>query len=111
MADYKRWYDHDPLLVEVMELLKNFQDDLKQQAEIFLKKIEDQVGREAIESFYQKVRPMDGKRWYDHDPILSRAVELLRVVPQDVQREASKNFLLSLKEQGISIELMTSEID
>ena len=23
---YKRWYDHDPKLLEVIELLKNYQD-------------------------------------------------------------------------------------
>ena len=25
MAAYKRWYDHDPKLLEVIELLKNYQ--------------------------------------------------------------------------------------
>ena len=103
---YKRWYDHDPLLVEVMELLRNFKEDLREQAGIFLKKIEDQVGKEAIESFYEKVRPMNGNRWYDHDPVLSRAVELLRVVPQDIQRQAAKNFLQSLKDQGIDVDFI-----
>ena len=24
---YKRWYDHDPKLLEVIELLKNYQDE------------------------------------------------------------------------------------
>ena len=38
---YKRWYDHDPLLLEVIELLRNYQTELHAQAEIFLKKIED----------------------------------------------------------------------
>ncbi len=103
---YKRWYDHDPLLVEVMDLLRNFQDDLKDQAEVFLKKIEDHVGKEAIESFYAKVKPANGNRWYDKDPVLSRAVELLRVVPQDIQRQASKNFLKALKDQGIEVDFM-----
>jgi len=105
---YKRWYDHDPLLVEVMELLRNFQDDLRDQAEIFLKKIEDHVGKEAIESFYEKVKPVNGNRWYDQDPVLSRAVELLRVVPQDIQRQASENFLKSLKDQGIDVDFIKS---
>lgn len=106
MATYKRWYDHDPLLMEVMELLKNFRDDLREQAEIFLIKIEDHVGKEAIESFYEKVKPLDGKRWYDQDPVLAKAVELLRVVPQNVQRQAAQNFLDSLKSQGITVDMM-----
>ena len=37
---YKRWYDHDPKLLEVIELLKNYQDELLEQAELFLNKLE-----------------------------------------------------------------------
>ncbi|NLF83036.1 MAG: hypothetical protein GX568_03505 [Candidatus Gastranaerophilales bacterium] len=105
---YKRWYDHDPMLVEIMEILRSFKDDLREQAKVFLKKIEDQVGHEAVESFYEKVRPEKGNRWYDQDPILSRAVELLRVVPTEVQRQAAQNFIKSLEEQGITIDLIKS---
>lgn len=111
MGQYKRWYDHDPLLVEVMELLRNFQDDLREQAQIFLEKIEAHVGKDAVESFYAKVKHTNGNRWYDHDPVLSRAVELLRIVPQDIQRKASENFINSLKEQGITIEALKSSVD
>ncbi|OGI02033.1 MAG: hypothetical protein A2Y25_04035 [Candidatus Melainabacteria bacterium GWF2_37_15] len=111
MAEYKRWYDHDPLLVEVMELLRNFKDDLREQAQVFLEKIEAQVGKEAVESFYSKVKHPNGNRWYDGDPVLSRAVELLRIVPQDIQKKASENFLKSLKEQGITIEVLKSNLE
>lgn len=98
---YKRWYDHDPLLLEVVELLRNYQDELKSQAEIFLKKIEDKVSKEAIEKFYDLVKPVNGNRWYDHDPVISRTVELLRVVPPDVQRTCAEHFINSLKEMGV----------
>ena len=43
---YKRWYDHDPLLLEVIDLLRNYQTELKAQAEIFLQKIEEKVSKE-----------------------------------------------------------------
>ena len=43
---YKRWYDHDPKLLEVIELLRNYQDELLEQAELFLKKLEEQVSKE-----------------------------------------------------------------
>ena len=43
---YKRWYDHDPLLLEVIELLRNYQTELRAQAEIFLQKIEEKVSKE-----------------------------------------------------------------
>ena len=39
-SEYRRWYEHDPLLLEVVEILKNYQNELRAQAEVFLKKIE-----------------------------------------------------------------------
>lgn len=101
---YKRWYDHDPLLLEVIELLKNYQDELKSQAEVFLVKIEEKVSKEAIDKFYELVRPVNGTRWYDHDPVISRTVELLRVVPPDVQKACAEHFIRTLKDIGIDYE-------
>lgn len=101
---YKRWYDHDPLLLEVVELLKNYQEELKVQAELFLQKIEEKVSKEAIEKFYELVKPVNGNRWYDYDPIISRTVELLRVVPPNVQRTCAEHFINALKEIGIEYE-------
>lgn len=98
---YKRWYDHDPLLLEVVELLKNYQDELKVQAEVFLQKIEEKVSKEAIEKFYELVKPINGNRWYDNDPVISRTVELLRVVPPDIQKTCAERFIKALDEQGI----------
>lgn len=98
---YKRWYDHDPLLLEVVELLKNYPDELKAQAGIFLQKIEEKVSKDAIEKFYELVKPMNGNRWYDNDPIISRTVELLRVVPPDIQKACAERFIIALNEIGI----------
>ena len=98
---YKRWYDHDPLLLEVVELLRNYEDELKSQAEIFLIKIEEKVSKEAIEKFYELVKPLNGNRWYDNDPIISRTVELLRVVPPDVQKVCAQRFISTLHEMGV----------
>ena len=73
---YKRWYDHDPVLMEVLDLLRNYQDELKAQAEVFLKKIEEKVSKETIDKFYEMVKPINGNRWYDKDPVISKTVEL-----------------------------------
>lgn len=106
---YKRWYDHDPLLMEVLELLKNYQEELKAQAEIFLNKIEEQVSKETIEKFYEMVKPLHGgNRWYDRDIVISKTVELLRVVPPDVQKHAAQNFIKALEEMGVSVESIKS---
>ena len=41
---------------------------------------------------------MINKRWYDSDPILKEALELLRLSPDDTKSEAA-NFMLKLQEQ------------
>lgn len=103
--EYKRWYDHDPLLLKVINMLKDYQDDLRAQAEVFLNNVEAKVSKEAIEKFYKMAKPMDGgNRWYDNDPVISKTVELLRVVPQQVQKQAAQFFIDALKENGIDIE-------
>ena len=101
---YKRWYDHDPKLLEVIELLKNYQDELLSQAELFLEKLEEKVSKEAIDKFYEMVKPVNGNRWYDKNPVISKTVEILRVVPPEVQKECAEKFILALKEMGINYE-------
>ncbi len=101
---YKRWYDHDPLLLEVVELLKNYQDELRSQAETFLQKIEEKVSKDAIDKFYELVKPVNGNRWYDHDPVISKTVELLRVVPPDIQRGCAEKFIAELNKIGVEYE-------
>lgn len=99
--EYRRWYEHDPLLLEVVELLKNYQDELRSQAEVFLKKIEEKVSKDAIERFYEMVKPVKGNRWYDKDPVISMTIELLRVVPPDVQKACAEHFIAALKDIGV----------
>ena len=45
-----------------------------------------------------------GNRWYDHDPTLSLTIELLRVVPRDIQRQAANNFIQILQAHGVNVE-------
>ena len=102
---YKRWYDYDPLLLQVVELLREYPEELKSQAEIFLKKVEERVSKDAIDRFYSIVKPMiKGNRWYDHDPVLSLTIELLRVVPRDIQRQAANNFIQILQTHGVEVQ-------
>ena len=100
---YKRWYDHDPVLLKVIDLLKNYQEELKAQAEVFLQKIEEKGSRETIDKFYELVKPVNGNRWYDKDPIISKTVELLRVVPPETQKSAAETFIQTLKDAGIDL--------
>ncbi len=102
---YKRWYDHDPVLLQVINILRDYQTELRAQAEVFLLKIEEKVSKETIDKFYEMVRPANGNRWYDKDPVISKTVELLRVVPPEVQKAAAEHFLKTLKELGIEPKL------
>ena len=107
MTEYKRWYDQDPLLMEVMEMLRYYQDDLVAQAEILLSRIEAQVGKETINKYYEEIKPLiKGNRWYDNNPLLSKTIELLRIIPPEVQRKAAQSFIDNLKEQGITPEML-----
>lgn len=106
---YKRWYDYDPLLLEVINLLKNYQNELHSQAEIFLSKVEEQVSKEALDRFYEMVKPFNGNRWYDKDPVISKTVELLRVVPQQIQKQAADSFIQALKDNGVIVEVADGE--
>ena len=107
MTTFRRWYDHDPLLIEVLDLLRSFPSDVRAQAEVFIAKIEEQVGPDAIEQLYEQSRPkVQGNRWYDKDPVISKAVELLRVVPPEAQRQAALKFLESMKKQGLTPDLL-----
>ena len=101
---YKRWYDHDPKLLEVIELLRNYQDELKEHAIIFLDKLEQKVSKDALDRFYDLVKPVNGSRWYDKDPIISKTVEILRVVPPEVQHSCAERFIAAIKEMGIEYE-------
>ena len=103
--EFKRWYDHDPLMLKVINILRDYQTELREQAVIFLKNVEEKVSKEAIDKFCSLVKPINGgSRWYDKDPVISKTVELLRVVPSDVQKEVAKKFIDSLKAHGVEIE-------
>ena len=89
-SEYRRWYEHDPLLLEVVELLKNYQDELRSQAEVFLKKIEEKVSKYAIERFYEMVKPVNGNRWYDLNTTVRTAINMLENCPFSTQKAIAK---------------------
>ena len=106
----RRWYDQDPLLAEVLELLRAYPADVHSQAEFFLKRIEEQVGEEALARFYEMSKPSKtGNRWYDADPVIACAIELLRVVPPVIQRQAAGRFLEAMRKQGLNPDLLQPE--
>jgi hypothetical protein len=105
-----RWYDQDPLLSEVLELLRAYPMELHYQAEQFMQRLQDQLGADVLDRFYEQAKPRKiGQRWYDEDPVLFRAIELLRVVPQEVQRHAAQRFLEAIRKQGLNPDLLREQ--
>ena len=104
----KRWYDHDPILKEALELLRLQPDDTKSEAADFMLKLQEQVASDVIEHVYEIITTYQGKgnRWYDNDPMMLKAVELLRNSPANLQRVAALKLLLALERksfEGIEI--------
>lgn len=105
-ANYgKRWYDRDPILKEALELLRLSTDEQKEQAKDFMLKLQEDVAQDVIERIYEIITQYQGKgnRWYDNDPVMIKAVEMLRQADPKTQRIAALKLLLAL-ERGSAIE-------
>lgn len=100
MVKSRRWYDEDPTMSEAMELLRLSTDDLKGQAADYIQKMQEQVAHEVIEKVYEAVKKYgsDGTRWYDKDPVVLKAIELLRIAPPQVQKRAAKKLITALND-------------
>jgi hypothetical protein len=98
----RRWYDKDPILKEALELLQLSCDDTKTSAAEFILKLQEQVAGDVIEHVYELMTKYEGKgnRWYDKDPVVMKAIELLRVSPKKTQRKAALKLLLALEEES-----------
>lgn len=98
MAEYRRWYDNDPILKEALELLSMATKDEQGEAAKFLLNLQSEVAKDVIESLYEQIKQyqQNGNRWYDNDPVLLKSIELLRVAPANVQRAAAKKLLTTL---------------
>lgn len=107
MEDFRRWYDKDPILKEALELLQLQTDDKKSSAADFILKLQEQVAQDVIESVYQMVTQYAGKgnRWYDNDPVMFKAVELLRLAPPETQKNAALKLLTALENNMEDIDL------
>ena len=98
----KRWYDKDPILKEALELLRLSSDNEKEAAKDFILKLQEDVAKDVIERIYEIVTKYQGKgnRWYDNDPVMIRAIELLRNAEPRVQRRAALKLLLALEDKS-----------
>jgi hypothetical protein len=98
----KRWYDSDPILKEALELLRLQPDNTKSEATDFLLSLQEQVASEVIDHVYEIINTYQGKgnRWYDNDPVMMKAIEMLRLAPPKTQRIAALKLLLALEQKS-----------
>lgn len=98
----KRWYDSDPILKEALELLRLQTDETKSEATEFMLKLQEQVASDVIDHVYDIISTYQGKgnRWYDNDPLMLKAVELLRNAPASLQRVAALKLLVALEKKS-----------
>lgn len=102
-GNYRRWYDSDPILKEALELLSLQTDDKKSAAADFIISLQEQVASDVIERIYEITTQYAGKgnRWYDSDPVMLKAVELLRAAPPETQRVAALKLLLAMESNNM----------
>ena len=98
-GEYRRWYDNDPIIKEALELLKLQTDDTKSAAADFIISMQEQAAQEVIERIYQLTQEFSkkGNRWYDSDPVMLKAIEMLRMSSPKTQRIAALKLLLALE--------------
>ena len=102
MADARRWYDKDPILKEALELLRLQTDETKAEASDYILTLQEQVAADVIERLYETITKYQGRgnRWYDNDPVMLKAIEMLRLAPPKTQRIAALKLLLSLEQKS-----------
>ena len=102
MADARRWYDKDPILKEALELLRLQTDETKAEAADYILTLQEQVAADVIERLYETITKYQckGNRWYDNDPVMLKAIEMLRLAPPKTQRIAALKLLLSLEQKS-----------
>ncbi len=101
--EYRRWYDNDPILKEALDLLRLQTDDNKTAAADFIISLQEQVAQDVIERIYEITKQFAGKgnRWYDADPVMLKAIELLRVSSPKTQRIAALKLLLAMESNSL----------
>lgn len=100
---YRRWYDNDPILKEALELLKLQTENNKTAAADYIISLQEKVAQDVIERIYEITKEFAGKgnRWYDSDPVMLKAIELLRAAPPKTQRIAALKLLLAMENNNM----------
>lgn len=102
MIKKRRWYDNEETLKEAMELLSLEADNSEDSGEQFVSKLQEQVAQDIIDKVYETITQYrsNGNRWYDNDPVMMRAIELLKVSNPRIKKKAAKKLLIALSQNS-----------
>lgn len=92
---FKRWYDHNPILKQIMEILEHANPDI--QEDIVSDIIQIIISKQYdTDNFIQSIDnqiPLQRKRWYDEDETLHSAVEMLKNIDENDKKELLSEIL------------------
>jgi|GEM_PF-2470965 len=95
----RRWYDTDPVLLEVLNFMELAPKAAEAYAEKLVSGVEKNAPKEALDNLLSTLSDPDRpkNRWYDAHPTLSKAIEILKLMPHDAQRVAAMQFIESTR--------------
>jgi len=95
--DHQRWYDKNIYLKNLMNFLEHSCEQI--QNDIAEDIIQIMAAKEYdLDSFFCRIdsRTLDGKRWYDKNPNLQAAVEMLKYISENEKKELFNEILGSV---------------
>ncbi len=111
MSEIKRWHDKSQKLADMMRVLNNMSDKeldeiakyLYQVVNIYRKQRKSQddglsIGRDKLFGYYKAYQK---RRWYDRNPSLSSAVNILSILPPREVDSIINGFIDALKKSGL----------
>jgi hypothetical protein len=114
----RRWYDTDPVLLEVLNFMELAPKQAERYAQNLIAGVEKNAPAKALQDVYASFenpnRPKN--RWYDENPTLFKAIELLKMMPPETQRLAAMQFIEATKSDPITYAILkesfaVSELD
>jgi hypothetical protein len=96
----RRWYDTDPVLLEVINFMELAPIQAERYAQRLITGVERHVSKDMLKQVYDNIKAdsAQSNRWYDDNRTLSLAIELLRIMPRDAQRLAALQFIEATQE-------------
>ena len=96
--NYKRWYDKNEILKQIMETLEKADSVMRNDiADDIIQLIIDK--QYDIDNFIQVINsksPSKRNRWYDEDETMHSAVEMLKSVDENEKKELFKEILTTI---------------